>query len=206
MDGKEVWIGFNTLEGLNNKDLFEKECFANYKWTILDLAYQENSILLYGKDIRNFLPDPASIEFDLDDVLARALYHFEKSLKENATFTAQREFSKGIIKFAFYLATLEDSHYFLTSIRTIANKMQDLVNEGKLDSLVLTYIKEVILFRKTGAFQIDFESLRYNIIKYITDRLNQGTFHRRMSHQEIVRFLDKSFGGFPTLIAYYKRN
>ena len=190
---------------MQNKDLFEKECFANYKWSIIDLAQQENSILLYGKDIRKFLPDPTSIEFDLDDVLARALYHFEKSLKENAAFMAQREFSKGVFKFAFYLAILEDSHYFLTSIRAIANKVQDLVNEGKVDSLVLAYIREVILFRKTGAFKIDFESLRYSVIKYITDRLNQGTFHRRMSHQELVHFLDKSFSGFPTLITYYKK-
>jgi len=43
---KEIWIGFYSLKGVKNRETFQKESFANYEWSLLDLKLPENSALL----------------------------------------------------------------------------------------------------------------------------------------------------------------
>jgi len=38
IEGGEVWLGFNTLEGFQHKELFETQAFSNYEWSVLDLV------------------------------------------------------------------------------------------------------------------------------------------------------------------------
>ena len=49
----EVFVGFNTIAGFNDKDQFHQESFANYGWALHELKLSENSKLLFGKDIRD---------------------------------------------------------------------------------------------------------------------------------------------------------
>ena len=40
IEGNDIWIGFNTLEGLKDREQFRKESFANYEWGLLDNRYK----------------------------------------------------------------------------------------------------------------------------------------------------------------------
>lgn len=64
IDDFEVFFGFNSLEMLQNKEIFNKYSGANYEWALIELKNPNNSKLLYGKDIRNQLPDITTLNFD----------------------------------------------------------------------------------------------------------------------------------------------
>jgi len=102
LEGKEIWIGFNTLAGLQNREQNKKESFANYEWSLLDLKLPENSVLLYGRNVRNQLPEVSHLQFNYEDVLIRSLYHLNKCFKDNASLESMREFTKSVFKFGFY--------------------------------------------------------------------------------------------------------
>ena len=86
IDEYDVFFGYNSLEMLTNKNIFNKFSGANYEWALIEIKNPANSSLLYGKDVRDQLPEITTLTFDYDDILARGVYHLEKSLKgENET-------------------------------------------------------------------------------------------------------------------------
>ena len=121
---REIWIGFNSLEGVKNPELFRKQSFASYQWNLLDLRLPSNSALLFGRNVRNELPKINAIQFDYDDILVRGLYHLNNSFKEGITPKAMREFTKGIFKFGFYLCIYFDPHFRFTSIVKIGERIK----------------------------------------------------------------------------------
>ena len=205
LEGKEIWIGFNTLEGFKNREQFQKESFASYEWSLLDLKLPENSILLYGRNVRNQLPKVFYLQFDYDDVLIRSLYHLNKSFKDNSSLESMREFTKGVFKFSFYLCIYFDSQFRLTSIVKIGEKIKLLVSDKKINSNINSYLEEAVIFRMTSQFKIEFPSLRDNFVKFVFSLLTRGTLHVKMEKPAIIKFFRESFGGFGHLIRFVKK-
>lgn len=201
----KVWIGFNTLKALQEKAFFNTESFSNYKWSLLELKYPLNSKILYGNDIRDQLPDPSNIQFDYDDILARSLYHLEKSLKEKNFINSKHEFTKGVFKFAFYLCIYFEKGFVHTSFITIGKKINDLVRNGNVSKEILKYFEEAMIFRIVNQYKTDFLHLRRNFMLYIFSLLAKGKLHKRMSFAEIVKFLNNYFSGSPYLVEFLQK-
>jgi len=203
-----VWLGYNTPQGLKEKELFAYQSFANYEWSLLDLKCQENSQLLYGKDIRNQLPKVSDLKYDFDDIFSRSLYHLDKSLKESKSFenalASKREFSKAVFKFGFYLCIFFDKNYYLTSVLNISIHIDNLHIDDKIRTNTLRFMKESMIFRRNDKFSTDFKNLRKNFILFIFSLLRNGTLHRKLEFQELVNYLEKKFNGLPYLIRYIK--
>ena len=202
---KEIWMGFNTLEGLKNRKPFRKESFANYEWSLLDLKLPENSVLLYGRNIRNQLPEVFHIQFNYEDVLIRSLYHLNKSFKESVSLESMREFTKGVFKFGFYLCVYLDSQFRFTSVVKIAEKIKLLVSNKKINKSINSYLEEVVIFRMTSQFKSEFAPLRDDFVKFVLSLLTSGTLHKKMEKLEIIEFFRESFGGFGHLIRFVKK-
>ena len=204
IDDKEIWMGFDTLEGFKNRDQFRKESFANYEWSLLDLKLPENSILLYGRNVRNQLPDIFKLQFDYDNVLIRSLYHLNKSFKDNSSLESMRAFTKGVFKFSFYLCVYFDSQFRLTSILKIVEKIKLLVSNKKINSVINSYLEEAVIFRMASQFKIEFATLRHDFVKFVLSLLISGALHKKMEIPAIIRFFKESFGGFGHLIRFVK--
>ena len=202
---KEIWIGFNTLEGLQNREQNKKESFANYEWSLLDLKLPENSVLLYGRNVRNQLPEVSRLQFDYDNVLIRSLYHLNKSFKDNSSLESMREFTKGVFKFSFYLCIYFDSQFRLTSIVKIGEKIKLLVSDKKINSNINSYLEEAVIFRMTSQFKNEFASLRDEFVKFVLSLLMNGTLHQQMTRPALIRFFRETFGGFGYLIRFVKK-
>lgn len=202
----EVWLGFNTLEGFQNKELFEKQSFSNYKWSLLDLKYTKNSKLLYGQDVREQLPEPSKLEFDYDDILARGLYHLDRSLKHALPpanmENSMKEYTKGVFKFGFYLCIYFDERFHSTSLRDIAVKLEELSTNRETKGEFLGAMKDAILFRRGRKFVSDFSRLRNDFIVQIISLLGKGRLHRKMNFKELLHFLESKFGGLSNLIQF----
>ncbi len=208
VDNFNVWLGYNTLQGLKEKDVFVHQSFANYEWSILDLKCQENSQLLYGKDIRNQLPKISELKYDFDDIFVRSLYHLDKSLKESKSpqkiLDSKREFTKAVFKFGFYFCKYFDKSYYLTSVLNISNHIEHLHIEDKIKKNMLHFMRESINFRRTNKFSTEFKILMKNFIFFIFSLLRNGDLHRKLEFQEFVNFLEIKFNGLPYLIKYLK--
>ena len=152
IEGKEVWIGFNSLEGYQTKDLFRSQSFSNYEWSILDIKYPKNSVLLYGKDIRDQLPNIKSLEFDFDDILARGLYHLDKSLGEKNQDIAKKEFSKAVFKIGFYTCVYFNKSFTDTRVLRIGQKIKETGEIVRKIEDLNGYFEETIVFRTTGYY------------------------------------------------------
>jgi hypothetical protein len=201
-EGKEVWIGFNTLEGYRNKEEFRTQSFSNYEWSVLDLNARENTPLLWGRDIRDTLPAVDSLQWDFDDLLARGLYHLDKSLDAESRFEAQKRFTKGVFKTSFYLCVYLDHSVRMTSIRAIANNLERLVTEGHLPQIFLDAVKESILFRRGEGFDAEFSKLRATYLINLFVLLVKGRLHRTMTYREILRYLKTQFTPFLALVNF----
>ena len=203
-----VWFGYTTLQGLKEKEVFAYESFANYEWSLLDLKCQENSQLLYGKDIRNQLPKVSDLKYDFDDIFARTLYHLDKSLKESKslgnTSVSKREFTKAVFKFGFYLCKYFDKNYYLTSVLNISIHINNLHIDHKIRKSMLNFMNESTIFRRTDKFSMDFKNLRKNFILLIFSLLRNGALHRKLEFQELVNYLEKKYNGLPYLVRYLK--
>ena len=204
IDGKEIWMGFNTLEGFKNRDQFRKESFANYEWSLLDLKLPENSILLYGRNLRDQLPEVSNLQFDYSDVLIRSLYHLNKSFNDNSSLKSMRDFTKGVFKFSFYLCIYFDSQFRLTSIVKIIEKIRLLVSHKEIHSDINSYLEEAVIFRVTSQFKIEFASLRDDFVKFVVSLLISGTLHKQMERAALIKFFSESFGGFGHLIRFVR--
>lgn len=208
IENLDVWLGYITLQGLKNKEVFAYEAFANYEWSILDLKCQENSQLLYGKDIRNQLPKVSDLRFNFDDIFSRSLYHLDKSLKESKSFenalVSKREFTKAVFKFGFYLCLFFDKSYYLTSVLNISIHIDNLRLDDKVRKNTLHFMNESIIFRRNDKFSTNFKNLRKNFILFIFSLLRSGTLHRKLEYQELVNYFEEKFNGLPYLTRYIK--
>ena len=203
-----VWVGYNTLQGLQAKEAFSLQSFANYEWSLLDLKCPENSQLLYGEDVRNQLPNISDLEYDFDDIFVRSLYHLDISLKKSKSsqkiLSSKREFTKAVFKFGFYFCKYFDKSYYLTSVLKISKHIEYLRIEDKIKNNMLHFMKESINFRRTNKFSTEFKVLIKNFIFFIISLLRNGKLHRKLEFQELIRFLDEKFNGLPYLIKYIK--
>ncbi len=205
IEDKKIWIGYNSLEGLKNREQFRKESFANYEWSLLDLKLLENSALLYGQNIRDELPEVANLQFDYSDILIRSLYHLNKSFREDVSFETMREFTKGVFKLGFYLCIYFDSNYRFTSLFTIAGKVKQLVTSGKIDNDINSYFEESIIYRITSQFKTEFMLLRDNFVKFLFNLLTSGILHKKMERLALIKFFRESFGGLGHLVRFVKK-
>ncbi|MFX1327831.1 MAG: hypothetical protein ACFE91_06775 [Promethearchaeota archaeon] len=200
MNGIQIWIGFNTIKAYQNRDTFNKESFSNYEWSLIEIKHSNNSKLLYGKDIRNQLPKIDELKFDFNDVLARGLYHLDKSLGEKESENATKELSKAIFKIGFYLCIFFDNHYRFTSIFEIGHKLKQINNN--ISVIMHEFFEEAIIYRITEVFKTNFNELREKFLSFIISALKNGYLHRKLNHKELIDYFNNTFSGFPNLIQY----
>ncbi|KKM61654.1 hypothetical protein LCGC14_1529550 [marine sediment metagenome] len=167
---------------------------------MIDIYNSENSKLLQGKDIRDRLPNPKDLIFDYDDVLARGLYHIDKSLGEKETTDAMKAFSKAIFKTGFYFCIFLDRDYRNTSILEIGNKLKQLSKNNDFLEKVVGFYEKALIYRITGSFITEFNKLRDNFIILLFLLFEEGTLHRRMNSQELTKYLADIFNGFSNII------
>ena len=203
---KEIWIGFNSLDGFKNREQFRKQSFSNYEWSLIDLKLPENSALLFGRNVRNELPEAARLEFNYDDILIRSFYHLNNNFRERTTPKAMREFTKGVFKFGFYLCVYFDPQFRFTSTVKIAKKIKLLASSGKIDSVVNSYIEEAVIYRMTSGFKSSFESLRDDFVKFAFNSLEDGSIRMKMSRTELIKLLNVSFSGLAHLVRFARKH
>ena len=202
---KEIWIGFNSLDGFKNREQFRKQSFSNYEWSLIDLKLPENSALLFGRNVRNELPEAARLEFNYDDILIRSFYHLNNNFRERTTPKAMREFTKGVFKFGFYLCVYFDPQFRFTSTVKIAKKIKLLASSGKIDSVVNSYIEEAVIYRMTSGFKSSFESLRDDFVKFAFNSLEDGSIRKKMDRTELIKLLSVSFSGLAHLVRFVRK-
>ncbi|KKL22377.1 hypothetical protein LCGC14_2436070, partial [marine sediment metagenome] len=162
-----VWLGFNTIEALQDKNKFSNESFSNYGWNLLDMKHPENSKLLYGENIKDKIPETTNMLFDYDDILARGFYHLEKSLKEQDPSRAMKECSKGIFKLAFYFCVYFDPTFRLTTIMEIGSKLKQLSIEKSYVKSLVDFFEDAIIYRIMGQYKTKIKELRSDVLTYI---------------------------------------
>ena len=202
---KEIWIGFNSLEGVKDREQFKKESFANYEWSLLELKIPDNSVLLYGRNVRDELPEATALEFDCDNILIRSFYHLNNSFKEKITPKAMREFTKGVFKFGFYLCVYFDPRFRFTSIVNIAEKIKLLVSSDKIDRIVNSYLEEAVIYRMTSQFKSEFKPLRDDFVKFAFSSLESGSVREKTSRTELIKLLSTSFSGLAYLVRFVRK-
>jgi hypothetical protein len=209
IDGYFIWIAYNSLEGLMNKDKFEQESFANYEWSLIDLKWKENSQILYGKDIREMIPNPLNFKIDYDDILSRSLYHLDKSLGyKNSKMEleiAKREFTKAVFKFGFYLCILYDNQFHYTSIDNIMLKFNQIKIVNFNIKLLDSIFQESIHFRKTKEFVTNFKTLQTNFTLLIFSLMKKGKLHKSLTFDEFITYLEQKFNGLFNIIKFLKK-
>lgn len=206
IEGYDVFTGHNTIEMYQNKQKFTEISGASYEWALIEIRNPENSKLLYGEDIRNKLSDITNLVFDFDDILARGLYHIEKSLKEKVEEKAMGELSKAIFKFSFFICIYFSETFRYTSIIEIEKKLKDIIDIITSIKKVKDLFEESKNFRIHGRFKTEFKILRKNFISFILILLETGVLHRRIEGKELTTYFAKYFGGFPLLLRFLKKS
>jgi len=204
IEGKDVFFGFYTIESFQDTQIFYKNSSANYEWSLLELKHPENSKLLYGHDIRNDIPETYFIEFNYDDILARALYHLDKSVKYFSKLKnyskAQIEFTKAAFKFSFYICVYHDKTFRSTSISTIRSKIIELEKVNETYDFGCQFLEEAIYFRSKHKMRGNLNKVLFGYIEYLFNLLGTGELHRKMKYHELKQFLKKTFNGLTNLI------
>lgn len=188
IDDHQVWLGFNTINAYQNRDNFRKESFSNYEWSLIEFKQPENSKLLYGEDIRDQLPEINNLKFDYNDILARGLYHLDKSFSENESSIAMKEFSKGIFKTTFFFCIFFNPVYKNTSIIENGRQLRQLINKNEKLRKINEFFEEALIFRIAGQYKSDFKDLRKNFILFIFNLLENGVLHKKMEYHEIIKY------------------
>ena len=206
----EIYYGFNTLKGLQDKDTFTQESFSNYEWSLMDLKVPENSELLHGQNIRSMLPKLDSVSFDYDDLLNRCFYHLDKSLRRSLPPEEPEEarisFTKSVFKFCFYYCVFLDPDFHDTSIRAISNEIEGHVKRGMIKEVILEFLRSSIMFRQGNDFKGDFAKLRMKFAFHVFSSLSKGRLHCTMKYEELSARLLKGFGsGFTQLLNLLKK-
>ncbi len=197
-DGKfKANVFFNSLEGLQHKEIYEKESWANYKWGLLDFKIPQNSVVLYGKPLFDELPEIDSIPFDYEDILRHAFYSINLSFTKKDG--SMNRFTKGVFKFAFLLCVYFDEFFKSTSIFDISLKISKLVKEGKLDKYLYEIILVSVKFRRGISFSEAFSSLRMQFIVYCFFLLIEGKLWKKYDWKEIIEFCQNTYKGLDSL-------
>jgi hypothetical protein len=204
IEKREIFVGYNTIESYNNKELFEKNSGSNYEWSLLCIKHPENSKLLYGPDIRDQIPETDRIRFDYDNILIRGFYHLEKSYKNGLTEAAKKEYSKALFKFGFFFCVFHDKLFRRVSLTEISKKLYQLYKSGTLDSQIFEYFEVAFKYRKKGNYDSDFNLLRTKTRYYFISLLKKGKTYKRMDYTEIKVFLSSYFGGLPILKVFVR--
>ncbi len=196
-------IHYNALELYQSKEAFEKYSWSNYEWSVVELKNDKNSLFLYGQDIRDQLPDIK--HYDYDGILKRALFHLDKSFRHclppKDEFEAQREFSKGVFKFSFYLCAYFNKDFQLTSITHIARKLETLITECKVNEGFFDNFKKSLAYRKNGSFGPDFERIRLEFLLGVFSALSTGKLHKKLKYNDLQDYLKNSFKGLRNLVS-----
>jgi ribosomal protein L40E len=200
INGNQVWIGFNTVNGYQDRYSFSKESFSNYEWSLIELKHPENSKMLYGKDVRDQIPGTGDLQFDYDDILARGLYHIDKSLREQDMSIANKELSKGIFKTSFYLCLFSDPQFRKTSLMNIGNKLNNLRKIHIPAEKIYHFFEEAVLFRITGQYKSNFIKLREKYLLCILRLLEDGNLHKQMNYNNVVNYITSTYSGFPHIL------
>ncbi len=199
-DGKfTANVFFNSLEGLQHKEVYEKESWANYKWGLLDFKIPQNSVVLYGKPLFDELPEIDSIPFDYEDILRHAFYSINLSFTIREKEAAISKFTKGIFKFAFLLCVYFDEFFKSTSIFDISIKISKLVKDGKLDDYIYDMVLASIKYRRAISFSEEFSALRKKFVVYCFFLLFEGKLWKEYSWKEIIEFCQNTYKGFYSL-------
>ena len=202
--GQDVFFGFNTIKSLRDSHIFSKSSGANYEWSLIEIKHPENSKLLYGHDIRNDIPETYFLEFDYDDILARVLYHLDKSVRYHSkleTYSkAQIEFTKAVFKFGFYICVYHDKTFRSTSISAIRSKIIELEKVDETYDFGYQYLEDAISFRSTYEMHGNFNKLLFGYIEYLFNLLGTGKLHRIMKYHELKKFLKNTFNGLNNLL------
>ncbi|MFX0137508.1 MAG: thermonuclease family protein [Candidatus Hodarchaeota archaeon] len=205
INGYKLFKGYNTIESYNNREIYNEISGANYEWALIEIKNPRNSKLLYGEDIRSQMPDTTNIQFDYDDILARTLYHLDKSLEQFLTskniFEAITEFTKAVFKFSFYLCIYLDTSHRSTSICDIRKKIRELVEDRKIDEKIFNFLEESIYFRTKNDLHDDFKNILKKFIENLFNLLGNGKLHREMKYHELKKYLRDCFGGLSYLIS-----
>jgi hypothetical protein len=172
---------------------------------LLDLKIPDNSVLLYGRNVRDELPEATILEFDYDNILIRSFYHLNNSFKEGITPRAMREFTKGVFKFGFYLSIYFDPQFRFTSIVKIAKKIKQLPSGDKIGNNIKAYFKEAAIYQITSQFKSEFESLRDDFVKFAFSSLESGSVRKKMAKTELIKLLRQSFSGLAYLIRFARK-
>ncbi len=200
-----VNVFFNSLEGLKQKEAYEKESWANYKWALLDFKMPQNSVILYGKLLFDEFPELDSIPYDYEDLLRRAFYHLNTCFRSKNVEASMDKFTKGVFKFAFLICVYFDEFFKYTSIFDITSKINELVKDEKID----TYLYETILtcakYRRGIQFSEKFSSLRNKFIIYCFFLLFEGKLWKKYDWEEIIQFCHKTYNGLNSLEDIGKR-
>lgn len=210
LDGVQVWVGYNTTEGFQDKKTFKTQSFSNLEWSLIELKHPENSVLLYGNDVREELPSIESLEFDYDDILARGLYHLNKSLRlfyssEKEVKKSVKEWTKAVFKICFYLCILKDKTFRSTSKYKISKKVQELVKSNMVEKRVLMYLIKAIQVRKTGKKPNEYKSLLTEYVLYLFSLLGKGKLHRRMDYHDLKNYLSNTYAGLDYLNRFLEK-
>jgi hypothetical protein len=200
IDRHHLWLGFNTIKAYRDNHTFSKQSVSNYEWSLIDIKHPENSKLLHGPDIRDQLPSTDNLIFNHDDILARGMYHLDKSLGEKETLEAIKHFSKAVFKTGFYFCILLDKHYRRASILEIGNKLKQLRADNIFLEKLIVFYEETIVYRITGSFITEFIALRDDFMAFLFSSLEMGALHRRMNPQELTQYLTDTFSGFSNII------
>ena len=204
-----IWFDFNSLEGIKNKEQFTQESFANYEWSIIDLKYKENSQLLYGEDIRDFLPDLPSLKIDYNDIFARSLYHLNKSFasakNKEQLLKVKIELTKAIFKFGFYFCILHDPQFHFTSITEVFIKLQHLKLKNLDLQILQTLFQEAIYFRKNNQFITNFKSVQINLTFLILTLIKTDKLHVTLTYDQFIIYLEERFNGLYNIIHFLKK-
>jgi len=209
IEGQDVFYGLYTIESFQDKKIFTGIYGANYEWGLLEMKHPENSKLLYGKDIRNNIPETYLLEFDYDDILARALYHLNKAVnyfsKVKNYSEAQTEFTKAVFKFSFYMCIYHDKTFRSTHLFDIRNKIIKLEKADETYDFGYQFLEEAMYFRSRHEKHGNFNKMLFGYIEYLFNLLGTGKLHRIMKYHELKKFLKNTFNGLTNLIAILER-
>ena len=197
-DQYQASVFFNSLEALKKEEVHEKESWANYKWALLELKIPDNSVILYGKNLRESIPDLDSIEYDHEDLLRHALYHVDNSFKLTEDDARMMAFTKGVFKFGFLICVYFDDFYS-TSINDIYIKINQLVDEGRLDISFLEAFKASMAYRRGIPFSDKLIPLQAKFTSSCFDLLREGMLWKKYSWQEIIDFCHETYKGLSKL-------
>ena len=201
-------VFLNSLEGLKHKETYEKESWANFKWALLDFKIPQNSIVLYGKQLIDELPDLDSIPYDYEEILRHAWYHLNACVKLKDLEVSMNRFTKGVFKFAFVICVYFDEFFKYTSLIDITSKIEELVKNEKIDGYLFEIILTCAKYRSGIQFSEEFSSLRKKFIIYCFYLLLEGKLWKIYEWKEIIQFCHDSYNGLNVLeyMAKQERN